>query len=64
MVSGGRVKDSEDFSHWPSFRILPRPSRHFFGDGIEKGDVASEVGANDGVANGVEGNLGSFFFGE
>ena len=64
MVSGGRVKDSEDFNHWPSFRSLSRPSRHFFRDGIEKGDVAREVGAEDGVADVVEGNLGTFFFGE
>ena len=56
------VQDPEDFGHGPAGRFLPRPAGHFFRDGIEEGDVSRDVGANHGVADAVERDLGAFLF--
>ena len=35
-------------------RLLPFPTRHLFGHGIEIGDPAIQIGADDGIADGIQ----------
>ena len=56
------VPDLQDFGHGSACRLLPRPARHFFRDDIEEGDVSLDVSANNGIADGVERDLGAFLF--
>ena len=54
------VPDLQDFGHRSACRLLPRPACHCFRNDIEEGDVSLDVSANDGIANGVERDLGAF----
>lgn len=44
--------------------LLLRPASHGLGDKIEKTDISRDVGANDGVCDAVQRDLGAFFLGE
>ena len=63
MAAGG-VDDSADFGHGAARGILAGPAGHFFGDEIKEGDIAGDVGGNDGVADAIESDLGAFLFDE
>ena len=54
------VPDLQDFGRGSACRLLPRPACHCFRDDIEEGDVSFDVSANNGIANGVERDLGAF----
>ena len=54
------VPDLQDFRDGSACRLLPRPACHCFRNDIEEGDVSLDVSANNGIANGVERDLGAF----
>ena len=56
------VPDLQDFGDGSACRLLPRPACHCFRNDIEEGDVSRDVSANNGIANGVERDLGAFLF--
>ena len=61
FASGG-IDDSEHFLDRVPCGLLPRPARHAFGDGVEIGHVAPDVGAHDRVADGVERDVCALLF--
>src|SRR5260370_29617330 len=65
MPSGfacGAVDDLEHLGKGPSDGLRAGPARHAFGDQIEIGDVAGEVGTEDSVSYRVECDLRAFLF--
>ena len=58
------VQNPEHFGKRSPRRFIPRPAGHFFRNKIEKGDISGNVRANDGVTDGIEGDLGALLFDE
>lgn len=58
------VDDVEYVREGASNCLFSGPARHGFGDKIEIGDFAENVGAEDGIADGVQSDLRAFFLHE
>jgi hypothetical protein len=58
------VDDFENFGKRTTLRLCTRPTRQSFGDAIEVGHVAHDIGAEHGIANRVERNPRPFRFDE
>ena len=58
------IEEPENVGYRPARRLLPGPARHLVRDEIETGDVSSDVGTHDGVADAVERDFGAFPFDE
>ena len=62
--ASGVVHDSENVRHGQARRFLPGPAGHPLGNGIKKSEHSGDVGADYGVADAFERNLGAFLFHE
>ena len=58
------TQNSKDFRQGTAQRLTLWPSGHFISDAIEEGNVPNHVGRNDGVADGIQGHLGTFLLDE
>jgi hypothetical protein len=58
------VQDLKNVNHRPAGRILQRPARQFFRNGVKEGDFSCHVGANNGFSDRIERNLCALRFHE
>ena len=61
-LAGGAVNNAEDFGEGFASGFFAAPPGHGLCNEIEIGDVAGNVGAQNGVTNRVQGDHGAFFF--